>query len=92
MNAAIKLNHHQYLQVLEQLLTAKVNLPEGKINTVKLPLFNLIALLVTIYTQYTEQHQLQPLTLFVLHYFVSLQICSKSSTPLPSKCIGTCRE
>ena len=49
MNAVIKLSNTQYLQVLEELLHAKIQAKDEKISLVKLPFVNFIALLVSIF-------------------------------------------
>lgn len=52
MNVMIRLNNMQYLQVLEELLFTKIKQKEDRSRLVKLPLFNLISLLVNLYTSF----------------------------------------
>ena len=70
MNVVIKLNSTEHLLVLEELLLFKVPPHDRQAKTVRLPFFNFISLLVTIFTEYTHQTQLNSLNLFILHYFV----------------------
>ena len=70
MNAVIKLSNTQYLQVLEELLHAKIQAKDEKISLVKLPFVNFIALLVSIFTAYTKQLIEEPLNLFILNFIV----------------------
>ena len=82
----------EYLQVLEELLYSKVHPKDSKISIVKLPLYNFITLLVTIYSQFTQQTQITSLNLFILHYFVHLHLSSKNSTTAVSRAIDTWQE
>ena len=70
MNAVIKLSNTQYLQVLEELLHAKIQAKDEKISLVKLPFVNFIAFLVSIFTAYTKQLIEEPLNLFILNFIV----------------------
>lgn len=91
MNAVIKIGNLQYLQVLEELLLSRIHLREEKIALVKLPFFNLIALLLTVYTQYTEQTHTSALNLYFIHHFVLLTPVSTINTPPPLSSTDTCR-
>lgn len=70
MNAVIKLSNTQYLKVLEELLLMKIQINDEKISIVKLPFFNFITLLVSIFTEYTKQNTEEPLNLFILNFIV----------------------
>jgi hypothetical protein len=88
MNAVIKMGHTQYLQVLEELLFSRVHPRDPKIQVVKLPFFNLIALLVSIYTEYTQQTLVSALNLYILHYFVYFSRCRETNIRVPSNVTG----
>ena len=90
MNAVIKLSSIEYLQVLEELLFSKIHPKDAKISPVKLPLYNFISILVTIYSQYTTQNTINSLSLFILHYFVVIHSLSKLTMTLVLKVIDRC--
>jgi uncharacterized membrane protein YGL010W len=88
MNAVIKLSNTQYLKVLEELLFMKIQINDEKISTVKLPFFNFITLLVSIFTDYAKQTTEEPLNLYILSYIVLFHIYSKNTLNLLSNFIG----
>ena len=70
MSALIKLGNAQHLKVLEELLLSRVQVLDPRVAVVQLPFFNLVSSLVTILTEYSKSKSDEPLSIFILDYYV----------------------